>query len=45
MTKHREIETLASDTTFLEDIEAVSDKIHRLTNDISTAPTKLKDRV
>ena len=45
MTKLREIETPVSDTTFHEDIEAGSDKIHRLTSDKSTAPTKLRDRV
>ena len=45
MTKLREIETPVSDTTFHEDVEAVSDKVHRLTNDESIAPIKLKDRV
>ena len=48
MTKLRENEIRASDTTFTtfhEDIEAMSDKIHRLSNDKSTAHTKLKDSV
>ena len=45
MTKLRENEIRASDTTFHEDIEAMSDKIHRLTYDKSTAHTKLKDSV
>ena len=38
-------ETLASDTTFDEDIETVSGKIHRLAKDKLTAPTKLRNRV
>ena len=45
MTKLREIETPDPDTTFDEDIDVVSDKIHRLTKDKSTTPTKLRNRV
>ena len=45
MTKLREIETLASDMTLNKDIEARSDKIHKLPKDKLIVPTKLRNTV